>query len=173
MTARALNQLAAWVCGSGSIDSSFAVYFVVEPEVEPRFQKLASDVGIEVRQTRDDPDRPPEWTITDHQTVFGRVLHTWTGVQGDKSALETQFPQYPQFAPNDLAAAFAATYVRLRATPTERYDTPTVQLQEEHSQRYYRDLRQLLERVVKDADEIRGSGFPVYIVGNAAQKLYY
>jgi len=172
-TARALNELAAWVCASGSIDGVFAPYFVVEPALADRFQQLAADANIAVRQTRDDSDRPPEWTPTEHQTVFGRVLHTWTGVQGDKSALATQFPRYPQFAPDDIAAAFAATYVRLRASPSERYDTPAVQLQEDRSECYYRALRDLLERVVENPDEIRGSGFPVYIVGDAAQQLYF
>jgi hypothetical protein len=172
-TARALNQLATWVCASGSIHEDFAVHFVVEPALEDWFQDLAGDVGITVRQTRTDSERPPEYTPTEHQTVLGRVLHTWTGVQGDKSALATQFPRYPQFAPDDIATAFAQAHVRLRATPTERYDGPAVQLQETRSKRYYRDLRQLLERVVDDDSEIRGNGFPVYIVGEAAQKLYF
>jgi hypothetical protein len=172
-TARALNELAAWVCASGSIDSNFAAYFVVEPALVDRFQQVAADANLSVRRTRDDPDRPPEWTPTEHQTVFGRVLHTWTGVQGDKSALATQFPRYPQFAPDDIAAVFAATYVRLRASETDRYDGPAVTLQEDRSKRYYRNLRSLLERVVEDPDEIRGSGFPVYIVGEAAQQLYF
>jgi hypothetical protein len=172
-TARALNELAAWVCTSGSIDGVFAPYFVVEPALEDWFQQLATDANLSVRRTRDDPARPPEWTPTENQTVFGRVLNTWTGLLGDKSALSTQFPRYPQFAPDDIATAFAQAYVRLRASETDRYDTLAVQLQEDRSERYYRDLRSLLERVVADDLEIRGSGFPMYIVGEAAQKLYF
>ncbi|MUV85085.1 hypothetical protein GJ631_00420 [Natronomonas sp. CBA1123] len=172
-TARALNQLAAWVCASGSIHEDFAVHFVVEPDLEDWFQELTGGVGITVRQTRTNSDRPPEYTPTEHQTVLGRVLHTWTGVQGDKSTLATQFPRYLEFAPDDIATAFAQAYVRLRATPTERYDGQAVQLQEHRSKSYYRDLRTLLERVVADDSEIRGTGFPVYIVGDAAQQLYF
>jgi|GEM_PF-3135099 len=172
-TARALNLLAAWVCASGSIHDDFAVHFVVEPDLEDWFEELATDVGITVRRTRTDSEWPPEYTPTEYQTVLGRVLHTWTGVQGDKSALATQFPRHPRFSPDEIAAAFAATYVRLRASPTDRYDTPAVQLQEDRSDRYYDDLRELLERVIEDASEIRGSGFPIYIVGDAAQHLYF
>jgi len=172
-TARALNQLAAWVCASGSVHDDFAVHFVVELDLEDWFEELTANVGITVRQTRVDSDRPPEYTPSEHQTVLGRVLHTWTGVQGDKSALATQFPRYLQFDPDDIATAFAQAYVRLRATPAERYDGQAVQLQENRSKGYYRDLRTLLEWVVEDTEEIRGSGFPVYLVGDAAQQLYF
>jgi hypothetical protein len=171
--AHGLNRLAAWACASGSIDDRFAPYFVVDPEFQDIFEDAVSKLGVRMRRTREDESKPPEWTPRKPQTVLGRVIHTWTGLRGDKSATTTRFPRYLRFAPDDVAESFARTYVSLRASDIPQYAQPNSRIQEIRSDDYRRDLVELLERVVDDPSEIRGRKYPIDVVGDAATRLSF
>jgi hypothetical protein len=170
--ARALNRLAAWLLASGSVaDSQWAVSFVVDsPAVGERLVECFETFDLRVRIV-DREGKPPEYLPREDASVLGRVLHTWTDVGGDKSPLETRFPRYLEYAPVGIARQFAEIYVSLRATVREDRDG-RLQLQADRSERYRRALVDLLERVAVDADDIRGTTWPVGIVGETAAQLF-
>lgn len=170
--ARGLNELAAWTAASGSIDEAWRVSFVADPQHVERLEAAASRAGIRLRSTRDDPHRPPEWTPRENVCVLGRVLHTWTGFRGDKSRETTRFPRYPFFSPREVAREFCATYVRLRGTERADQPHPYVQVQEARTASYRESFVELLERVVSDAENIRGDSWPIGIRDAAVAELY-
>jgi hypothetical protein len=156
VTPRGLDQLAAWLFASGSINDAWVPLFVADTEMEiERLRSAAQDAGVSLTSTREDEDRPLEWRPRRDGSVLGRVLHTWIGVRGDKSSKTMQFPRYPQYARRDIARDFIRIYVNLRAV--ERDDRPDerIQIMEDRSDAYRRDLVALLERVV-DSGAVRG-----------------
>ena len=170
-TARALNRLAAWILASGSVNSNWVAAFVAEDEDVKRLREIADSAGISLRQTRNEEGRPTEWIPRKNASVLGRVLHTWTGVEGDKSKHETQFPRYLRFSRQDVAREFAQIYVRLRAVKREDTTDKRIQLVEKRTDRYRESLVNLLKRVVDDEDAVRGDSWPIYIVGEDAIQL--
>lgn len=170
--ARGMNELAAWTAASGSIDELWRVSFVAEPKHFERLEPAASRAGIRLRSTRDDPDRPPEWTPREDACVLGRVLHTWTGLRGDKSRETTRFPRYPILSPRDIAREFSSTYVRLRGTDRSDQPHPYVQVQERRTDSYREAFVELLEGVVSNPDDIRGGSWPIGIRDAAVEELY-
>lgn len=169
--ARALNRLAAWLLASGSIDqTNRQASFVVDTEaIGEQLVDLFATFDLRVRIV-DRDGRPPEYIPREDATVLGRVLQTWTGLDGDKSALGTRFPEYLQFAPEGIARQFVKTYVSLRAT-VRKDRGGRLQLQADRTERFRQELVALLKRVVADPDDIRGTTWPVGIVGGAAEQL--
>ncbi|WP_336135550.1 hypothetical protein [Natronomonas amylolytica] len=169
--ARTLNRLAAWLLASGSVSHQTRVPdFVVETSAqEDRLLGYFETFDLRPRVvTRD--GKPDEWIPRSDASILGRVLQTWTGLDGDKTSLDTRFPEYLQYAPVGIARGFAETYVSLRATVrTDRGDR--LQIQAERSEYFRQQLIELLSRVV-DPDEIRGDSWPVYLVDDAAFQLF-
>lgn len=171
-TARGLNQLAGWLLASGSINDNWVPLFVADTDTEIEQLQDAFDLGgVAPMETRNDPDRPREWRPTTDASVLGRVLHTWSGVRGDKSQTVMQFPRYPAFAPIGIAREFATIYVNLRGTHREDRSTPLLQLQERRSDAYREAFVDLLKRVVSDSDDVRGNSWPILLRGDAVEEL--
>jgi hypothetical protein len=172
-TARGLNQLAAWLLASGSINDVWVPLFVADTDAEiERLRSAAQDAGVALTATREAEDRPLEWRPRSDASVLGRILHTWTGVKGDKSSKTMQFPRYPQYARRDIARDFTRIYVNLRAVKRNDRPDTRIQLMEDRSEAYRRDLVALLERVI-DSDAIRGGSWPVYVVGDTVDELQW
>lgn len=173
-TARGLNRLAAWLLASGSINETWVPLFIAEDDaVIERLRAATHTAGVALSSTREDDGRPLEWRPRRDASVLGRVLHTWTGIRGDKSPGVMQFPQYPQFVRQDVARAFAETYVSLRAVARDDTADARLQIQEDRSKRYRESLVELLQRVVTDASDVRGGSWPVYIVEDAVTELQW
>jgi len=169
-TAAGLNALAAWLCSSGSINDNWVPTFVVNSDAEVELLKAAARAAnVWLIETRDDPDCSPEWQPLEDASVLGRVLYTWTDVQGFKKADVVQFPQYLSFAPEKVARDFCRLYARQRATVRDDRDG-ALQIQKARSEHYRRQFISVLSRVI-DADGIRGDTWPIHIRGDAVDEL--
>jgi len=131
--ARPLIILAAWILASGSTDdTNYVPLFVADSEAEiETLRAAATEAGIIFRRPRDDEaDRAVEWKPREDASALGRVLHTWTGVGGDRQLNLMRFPTFPEYAPGWVARTVARTYVSLRGV--QRPDKPErrVQIQE-------------------------------------------
>jgi hypothetical protein len=169
--ARTLTRLAAWLLASGSVshDTHVPSFIVATPAQDDRLVGYFETVGLRPRIERRS-GKPDEWIPRSDASVLGRVLQTWTGLDGDKSPLETRFPEFVQYAPVGIARQFAETYVSLRGVVREDRDG-WVQLQADRTARYREALVALLERLV-DADDVRGDSWPVYLRPDAVERLF-
>mgnify|MGYP000321381374 CR=1 FL=1 len=171
---RALNCLAAWLLSSGSIDSHSVVTWIADTEAEREaLEHYADAAGIGLVRTREDDDRPAEYRPDANASVLGRVLSTWTGLQGDKDRT-VRFPRYVRFAPDEVARDFCRVYVAQRGTErgadTQRR-RPFRQIMAIRSDAFREDLLAQLRRVVDDPDAVRGDSWPVRIYEPAKSQL--
>ena len=104
-------------------------------------------------------------------SVLGRVLHTWTGVAGDKQPNLTRFPTFPEYAPAWVARPVARTYVALRGVDRSDKSGRRVQIQEDRSAQFRERVISLLERV-GSPHTVRGDSWPIYVVDETAESLY-
>jgi hypothetical protein len=167
---RALNCLAAWLLSSGSIDDHSVATWIADTDAEREaLEHYADAAGIELVRTRDDDDRPDEYRPAEDASVLGRVLSTWTGLQGDKDRT-VRFPRYVRFAPDEIARDFCRVYVAQRGTERER-GREFVQIMAIRSEAFREDLLAQLRRVVDERDAVRGDSWPVRIYEPAKSQL--
>jgi hypothetical protein len=163
---RALNCLAAWTLSSGGIDGHWVPQWVAPSEAEyVALEEYASAVGVSLVQTRPEGTTTPEGTRRAAEyrpdkdaSVLGRVLSTWTGLQGDKDHT-VRFPQYVRFAPDEVARDFCRVYVAQRGVERE-HGSDFTQISATRSERFRRDLLDQLRRVVDEPDAVRGESGP-------------
>lgn len=171
--AKAINCLAAWLLSSGSIDDRWVPKFVTDDdrgEINALQQYARSlDVGLELTRP-DDESRPMEWEPTADATILGRVLHTWTGVRGDKASELVRFPEYLQFAPHHIVKHFVRIYIRQRGV--HRTDTGEfIQIAVDRTDAFREALAACLGRVVSDTGSIRDTSWPIRIYEPAMSEL--
>lgn len=166
---RALNELAAWLLASGSLNQNYTPLFFGEQHRD-RLEAIVDAAGLDLRET-DRGDKPAQYAPRVGASVLGRLLYTWTWIKGDKSKYETLFPRYPRYAPIDIAEAFVATYLLHRGHVRRDRPNPRIQVMATRSEWFRRDLVALLERVADDPDDVRGDSWPVYVVGDSAQRI--
>jgi hypothetical protein len=168
---RALNCLAAWTLTSGSIDTDWWVpQWVADTEVEREaLERYAEAGGIRLVRTREDDDRPDEYRPDADASVLGRVLSTWTGLQGDKDRT-VRFPRYVRFAPDEVARDFCRVYVAQRGVEREHGRLFT-QIAATRSDAFRVNLLHQLRRVVDDPDSVRGESWPLRIYEPAKSQL--
>lgn len=169
--ATALNRLSAWLLSSGSISRDPYRPRWIADGYAADLRETARDANIPLREEEPRGDRPPEWVPDEDSVVLGRLLHLWTGLEGDKSQQQTRFPRYLRHAPTWVARDFLQVYVRHRAH--ERRDTEgyRIQVNEHRSDEYRGELVKQLRRVVLTPNDIRGDSYPIYIIGDAAAEL--
>jgi hypothetical protein len=176
---RALNCLAAWTLSSGGINNHWVPQWVADTDAEREaLERYAAAVGVSVTQTRPDdtttPDgtrRAAEYRPDEDASVLGRVLATWTGLQGDKDRT-VRFPRYVRFAPEEVARDFCRVYVAQRGIERggDRRE-PFRQVSATRSEAFREDLLAQLRRVVDDPDSVRGDSWPVRIYDPAKSEL--
>lgn len=171
--ARALNCLASWLLSSGSIDDRWVSKFVTDNDQHEidTLRRYARAADVELELTRpDDESRPMEWQPTANASVLGRVLYTWTGLRGYKTAELVRFPEYPQFAPQNIVKDFLRIYIRQRGV--NRTDKGEfIQITAKRSDAFRDSLAEYLERVVSDTDAIRATAWPLRIYEPALSEL--
>lgn len=169
---RALNCLAAWILSSGSINDNWVPLFVTDDDRDEidALRSYARIASVRLERTRPGNDRTMEWRPTSDASVLGRVIHTWTDVQGYKTEDQSRFPRYPQYAPYHVTKDFCQVYVQQRGTDT--HSTPGfIQIKAERSETFRQALIDCLERVVSDPDLITGSTWPIRIHDPASDNL--
>jgi hypothetical protein len=174
---RALNCLAAWTLSSGGINDNWVPQWVAPSDDESDvLDRYATAVGVSLVQTRPDdtttPDgtrRAAEYRPEDDASVLGRVLSTWTGLQGDKDRT-VRFPRYVRFAPDEIARDFCRVYVAQRGIERE-HGRPFRQIAATRSEAFREDLLAQLRRVVDEPDAVRGESWPIRIYEPAKSAL--
>jgi hypothetical protein len=174
---RALNCLAAWTLSSGGINDRWVPQWVADTGAEfNALERYAEAVGVSLIQTRTDdtttPDgtrRAAEYRPNTDASVLGRVLSTWTGLQGDKDRT-VRFPRYVRFAPDEVARDFCRVYVAQRGIERE-HGRPFIQIAATRSEAFRRDLLAQIRRVVDEPDAVRGDSWPVRIYEPAKSQL--
>jgi hypothetical protein len=176
---RALNCLAAWTLSSGAINDHWVPQWVADsPEERKALESHTAAAGISLEQNRPDdtmtPDgtrRAAEYRPTKDASVLGRVLSTWTGLQGDKDRT-VRFPRYVGFAPDEVSPDFCRVYVAQRGVKRdEKERRPFRQLMADRSEAFRKDLLSQLRRVVDDPDAVRGESWPGRIYEPARLQL--
>lgn len=171
---RAMNCLGAWTLTSGSIDTDWWVpQWVADTDAErAALERYADAAGIRLVRTREDDDRADEFRPDEDASVFGRVLSTWTGLQGDKDRT-VRFPRYVRFAPDDIARDFCRVYVAQRGVDRDGDGVrrPFLQIAATRSAAFREDLLAQLRRVVDEPDAVRGDSWPVRIYEPAKSQL--
>jgi hypothetical protein len=125
--------------------------------------------GIRLVRTREDDNRPDEYRPAEDASVLGRVLSTWTGLQGDKDRT-VRFPRYVRFASKEVVRDFCRVYVAQRGVKRE-HAREFVQIAATRSEAFRRDLLDQLRRVVDDPELVRGESWPVRIYQPARSQL--
>jgi hypothetical protein len=171
---RALNCLAAWLLSSGSIDRHSVATWIADTDAERQaLEHYADAAGIRLVRTREDDDRPDEYRPDADASVLGRVLSTWTGLQGDKDRT-VRFPRYVRFAPEEVARDFCRVYVAQRGTDggdDAQRRRPFRQIMAIRSEAFREDLLGQLRRVVDEPGAVRGDSWPVRIYEPAKSEL--
>jgi hypothetical protein len=170
----ALNILVAWIFASGSLEQQYSVpLFHVTGETQMLLESVlnAANAPPHRIKRKNDDRRAMELHITDHHTVFGRLLEILGAPVGTKNADSTYtLPPYLSAAPEESQLRFARTYLWLRGTPRPNRENRPVQIQEQRSQRYYRELRAFLNSLSRDG--VCGNTWPLFLTRDAARELY-
>jgi hypothetical protein len=174
---RALNCLSAWTLSSGGINENWVPQWVAETDAEyAALEPYMEALGVSLTQTRPDDTTTPDGTrrAAEHRpdadaSVLGRVLSTWTGLQGDKDHT-VQFPRYVRFAPDEIAREFCRVYVAQRGVERE-HGKEFIQIAATRSEAFRRDLLGQLRRVVDHPGSVRGDSWPVRIYEPAKSQL--
>lgn len=151
----AFNVLVGWIFASGSITSQTMVpHLTVDTTTQPYVTKALERAEItEYRTVRSEAAKRATEVIPEQSaSVLGRLLYSLGAPIGPKSS-ETSLtlPDYLTGAPEHIRLNFARTYVWLRGTKrSDRPETP-IQIREERSVDYRRELKQFFNSCVPNA----------------------
>ncbi|CAI50771.1 uncharacterized protein NP_5360A [Natronomonas pharaonis DSM 2160] len=171
-TARPMAMLAAWTLASGSINEHWTPTWVTDGDDEADALRHHADrANVVIEQAREaEDDRPAEWRPAESASVLGRVLYTWLGHRGDKNHA-VPFPAFLESAPDQIRLDFARVHTQQRGIIRDDRPDRFVQIMAERSEGFRRALKELLQSVVGNPDDIRGDSWPLRIYGDAIDTL--
>lgn len=172
-----LNVLVAWVFSGGSIDvEHYVPRFAVTSDADRNRLTVALEhVGLQPKVIREETEkRAAEIRPAEYGAILGRLLSVLGSPVGTKNT-DSQFslPPYLDKAPHQIRLDFARTYVLNRQTPRGDRPNRPIQLLEQRSATYRRDLVKFLSEVVGDPEMIRGGNerAPLYLTRRSASML--
>lgn len=160
-----LTVLIAWIFAGGSINNMWVPYLAAtDAQSRERALELYEQLGTAPETVRmDDDSRATEIRPTEAAPPLGRLLSVLgapTGVKNSNTQLS--LPQWLAQASHDLRLAFARTYVWQRGTARSDRSRMPVQLSEERSIGFRRELKNFLNDVA-GADVATEAGTVTYL----------
>lgn len=170
-----LNVLVAWIFSGGSIEAEWFVplFALDDSGADERLERAFQAIGLEYELLREDAtNRATEARPTEAASVLGRLLHALGAPVGAKNRdTALTLPDYLEDSPYPVRLPFGRTYVQNRQTARpDRPNTP-VQIAEERSPAYRRQLVAFLRGVVGIDLVIRGKSSNIRLDQRAAAML--
>ncbi len=160
-----LAILIAWVFSGGSITTSWIPYLAApDSDSQNRAVELLDQLGTRPELIREDDDgRVTEVRPTEASASLGRLLASLGAPTGHKNSQAVlSLPPWLADTPRDVRVAFARTYVQGRVSVRNDRLTTVVQMSEDRSLGFRRELQTFLNDVA-GARVATGEGTTTYL----------